>query len=81
MDVQRYAGLLHGILISPFEPNAKPEPWAKTQDYARRRDDAAADRPRAAVRNEPDLEVVQEVQETRRRWKTRGQLRRGSPRI
>ena len=68
MDVQRYAGLLHGILISPF-------------NYARRRDDAAADRPRAAVRNEPDLEVVQEVQETRRRWKTRGQLRRGSPRI
>jgi len=58
MEVQQWARLLHGILVAMFE-------------YARRRDDAAADRPRSAVRSEPDLEVVQEIQAARRRGNRR----------
>ena len=59
LDIQRFGRLLHGILIALF-------------DYARRREDAAADRPRPAVRSEADLEVVQEIQAVRRRGKLRG---------
>jgi len=58
MELQGFARLLHGILIALF-------------DYARRRDDAAADRSRSTVRSAPDLQVVQEHQVVRRQGNLR----------